>query len=236
MLELNKIHRGDCLDLLRSLPDCSVDLVVTDPPYGIDFKSNHRKQSSLKSVNGILNDGKDNINFLHEVIKEVHRVLKENSHLYWFTRWDKVQEQHPILEKYFSVKNNIIWMKNNWSMGDLDGSYAGQYENIIFCQKGNKPLKKVDGRTRHSDILKFDRVSPDKLKHSHEKPIELIKFLIKKSSDIGDVVLDPFMGSGTTAVACLDSDRYFIGAEQEKEFFKICQKRIKHHSSQLSLL
>jgi len=229
---LNKIHHGDCLELMKDIPDNSVDLILTDPPYGIDFHSNHRKKSHLKSVGGILNDNKDNIGFLHEVIKESFRVLKDDSHFYWFTRWDKVQEQQPILERYFKVKNNIVWMKNNWSMGDLKGAYAGQYENILFCQKGRKALNEVEGKKRHSDILMFDRVSSSKLKHSHEKPIKLIEFLVNKSSIENQIVLDPFMGSGTTAIACINASRFFIGIEQEKEYVDIANKRIEQARSE----
>jgi DNA modification methylase len=94
---------------------------VADPPYGINFNSNHRKSSYLKTTNGIANDGIHNEEFLSDVVDELNRVLKPNSHVYWFTRWDKVQSQQPLLERYFKVKNSLIWMKNNWSMGDLGG-------------------------------------------------------------------------------------------------------------------
>src|SRR5699024_1940640 len=124
----------------------SVNLVVTDPPYGINFNSNYRKHSELKSVGGILNDGTENISFLRSVANEIFRVLRNDSHLYWFTRWDKVDEQKPMLSDLgFDVKNNIIWVKNNWSMGDLKGSYASQYECILFCNKGAHNLNRVNG-------------------------------------------------------------------------------------------
>lgn len=160
-----------------------IDLVVTDPPYGINFYSNHSKnkeyRDSLKSVNGILND-KDNIDFLETVAIQLFRLLKQNTHMYWFTRWGKVEEQKPMLERVgFKVKNNLIWMKNNWSMGDLKGAYAGQYECILFCQKGRRELNEVDGKKRHVDILQFDRIPPNKLIHSHQKPVELLELLIK---------------------------------------------------------
>lgn len=106
-LELNRIYQLNVLDGLKLLPDNSVDLVVCDPPYGIDFNSNYRKNSTLKTTKGIAND-KDNTLFLEEVIDELNRVLKDNSHIYWFTRWDKVSEQKPLLDKHFKVKNSLI--------------------------------------------------------------------------------------------------------------------------------
>lgn len=235
-MELNKIYQNECINGMRNIGGGSIDLVVTDPPYGINFNSNHSKnneyRNNLKSVDGILNDGKDNIGFLEEVATEVYRILSENSHLYWFTRWDKVEEQKPMLEKLgFKVKNNIIWMKNNWSMGDLKGAYAGQYECILFCQKGRKELNEVDGKKRHADILQFDRIAPSKLLHSHQKPVELLELLIKKSSNEGDVVLDPFMGSGSTAIAAINSNRKYIGFELDEQYIEVTNKRIEERKS-----
>lgn len=174
-----------------------------------------------------MND-KDNINFLEEVAKELYRLLKNNSHLYWFTRWDKVEEQKPMLEKVgFKVKNNLIWMKNNWSMGDLKGAYAGQYECILFCQKGRRELNEVDGKKRHADILQFDRIPPNKLLHSHQKPVELLELLIKKSSNEGDVILDPFIGCGSTAIAALNSKRKFLGFELDEKHYETAIHRVE---------
>jgi DNA modification methylase len=118
-------------------------------------------------------------------------------------------------------------MKNNWSMGDLKGAYAGQYETILFCQKGRKILNEIDGIKRHSDILQFDRVPPNKLNHSHEKPTDLIEFLIKKSSFVNDVVFDCFLGSGTTAVSCINTNRNFIGIEKDWDYCVVANKRIE---------
>src|SRR5699024_8472073 len=227
-MELNKIIHGECIEVMRGLDKESVDLVLTDPPYGINFNSGKRKKTSLKSINGILNDGKDNAHFLSNVIDELARIMKNNSHLYWFTRWDKVSEQVPLLERYFNVKNAIIWKKNNWSMGDLQGAYAGQYEVILFAQKGRRVLNEVDGRKRHPDILEFDRVPAQRLRHSHEKPEELIEFLMRKSSNPGGVVLDPFAGSGTTAAVAKRLGRDFITMEMDEDYVEIANERINN--------
>src|SRR5690625_4424208 len=215
---------------MKRIPDESVDLIVTDPPYGINYYSNWSKdreyRGSVKSVEGIRNDGADNIDFLSEVISELDRVLKDDRHLYWFTRWDRVHVYLPILEKHFKLKNAIIWKKNNWSMGDLQGAYAGQYEVILFAQKGRRILNEVDGRKRHPDILEYDRVPASRLRHSHEKPEELIEFLIQKSSNEGEIILDPFAGSGTTAVCATKLGRGFITTELDGEYFEIAKRRI----------
>lgn len=223
---LNTVHVGDCLSLLRSLPEESVDLVVTDPPYGINFHSNSRKKSELKTAKGIANDGEDNTDFLSEVIDELARVMKINTHIYWFTRWDRVPLQMPLLSRYFTVKNALVWVKNGHSMGDLKGAYAGQYEVILFAQKGRRFLNEVNGKQRHTDILNFDRVHNLKLRHSHEKPEPLIEFLIRKSSLEGEIVLDPFCGSGTTAAVAARTGRQFITMDLDADFVEIANQRI----------
>lgn len=224
------VMQGDCIELLQEMPEESVDLVLTDPPYGIEYNSNRSNNAdyrkTVKSVDGINNDGKDNTGFLAEVVSELDRVLKNNSHFYWFTRWDRVHLQLPILEKYFTLKNAIIWKKNNWSMGDLQGAYAGQYEVILFAQKGRRTLNEVGGRKRHPDVLEYDRVPASKLRHSHEKPEELIEFLIRKSSNEGEIILDPFGGSGTTAVCAKRLGRDFITMEMDKDYIEVTQERL----------
>jgi site-specific DNA-methyltransferase (adenine-specific) len=229
-LELNRIYQRDCLEGMRMLPDKSVDLIIADPPYGIDYNSNRSKdteyRTKVKTVNGIKNDGCDNNDFLAEVLSEINRVLKPNSHVYWFTRWDRIMLQQPLIERHFKLKNALVWMKNNWSMGDLTGAYAGQYESILFAQKGRRTLSEVDGKRRHTDILQFDRIPASKLLHSHEKPEDLIEFLIRKSSNENEIVLDPFCGSGTTAVCAKRLNRKFMTFELERDFIEIANKRL----------
>ncbi|MBC9786281.1 site-specific DNA-methyltransferase [Heliobacterium chlorum] len=226
-IELDCVYHMDCIVGMRQLPDESVNLAVVDPPYGINFTSNNRKVKPLLSAKGIQNDGLDNAEFLATVIFEINRVLKPNSHVYWFTRWDKVKIQQPLLEKFFLVKNSLIWMKNGRSMGDLRGAYAGQYENILFCQKGRRDLNEVDGISRHTDILPFDRVPPARLRHNHEKPEDLIEFLIRKSSNPGDIVLVPFGGSGSECVAAKKTGRRFISFELEPQYIELAKERLQ---------
>lgn len=237
-IKLNEILHGDCIEIMREIPDESVDLVLTDPPYGIAFKNNMSKdkeyREKLKSVDGILNDNKDNAPFLSEVIDELNRVMKDGTHIYWFTRWDKVPEQMPLLERYFNIKNAIVWDKGSGGMGDLLGSYAGNYETILFAHKGRRELNEVDGKRRHPDILRFSKIPARQLRHSHEKPEELIEFLIRKSSDVGDVVLDPFAGSGTTAVCAKRLNRNFITIELDEYYVNVAKQRLYEEFPELN--
>lgn len=111
-------------------------------------------------------------------------------------------------------------------MGDLQGAYAGQYEVILFAQKGRRILNEVDGKRRHTDILDYDRIPAAKLRHSHEKPEALIEFLMRKSSTEGEVVLDPFCGSGTTAAVAKRIGRQFITTELDVGLHEIAAGRL----------
>jgi site-specific DNA-methyltransferase (adenine-specific) len=224
------LHEGDCLEIMPTLPDKSVDLVLTDPPYGIDFSTNYRKVNTIATQCGIAND-KDNAGVLRAAIKECFRVLKDDSHFYWFTRWDKIPEQMPMIAEHFTVKNVLCWVKDNWSMGDLYGAYANQYECIVFAQKGSRKLNRVAGNDRHSDIIKVPRVNNQTMFHNHQKPLALLQLLLLKSTNPGETILDPFAGSGSTLLAAIQNDRRSIGCELSHEYCDIIRKRLHDYEN-----
>ncbi|HEL0000881.1 TPA: site-specific DNA-methyltransferase [Streptococcus equi subsp. zooepidemicus] len=228
-MQIDKIYNIDVLKLMSMIDDKSIDLIVTDPPYLINYKSNRRQDKTHKFSKTILND--NNTELIKSYIKECYRILKDNTAMYMFCSFDKVDFFKEEIEKYFNVKNIIIWEKNNHTAGDLEAQFGKKYEMLILANKG----RRLFNGDRLTDVWRFNRVSSDKLIHQNQKPIELIKRCIIKHSDIEDVIFDGFMGSGTTAVACIDTDRHFIGSEIDKEYFEIAQKRIKIHNSQISL-
>jgi len=231
------IYLEDSLSYLKSLDDNSVDLILTDPPYGIEYSNNRRnKNGKIKTENGIANDNKDNLDFLSQIMKECYRVLKDGHHIYWFGRFDALSKQFIEFEKNgFIIKNSLVWLKNNHGTGDLLYSYAPKHELILYglkrTSKKIKPvrLKKLeDGRTRHNDILEFSKVSKKEMVHDHQKPIDLLSFLIKKSTNEGDIILDPFMGSGSTIIAATKLNRKSIGIEIDNEIFNNAKKRLEN--------
>ncbi len=191
---LNTISCGNCFELLRQLPDESVDLVLTDPPYGIDYQSNRR--TARAKLPKFANDV--SLEWVGDWVDEMHRVLKNNTHFYCFTRYDTYPVFHAEIARRFDVKNCLIWVKNNHGSGDLNGSYAPQYEMIIFAHKGKRHL---NGK-RDADVMECNNVPSAQRFHSTQKPVELLRVLIEKSSDPGEVVLDPFAGTCSTGLAC----------------------------------
>lgn len=218
-----QIKQGDCLELIKEIPDGSVDMVLTDPPYGMAFQSNYRKEK----YNEIKNDKA--LEWLEEYVDECFRILKDNTAVYFFCSWHNVDIFKQAIEKKFKVKNILIWEKNNTSMGDLKGSYAPKYEMIIFAHKGRKLLNGF----RYADVIKANRTG-NKL-HPTEKPVDLLELFIKNSSDENGVVFDGFMGSGSTGVACINTNRNFIGYELDEHYFQIAKERLEQHECKTNI-
>jgi site-specific DNA-methyltransferase (adenine-specific) len=219
----NRIICADCLDILRALPDKCVDLVLTDPPYGMLFQSNRRQEKYDK----IEND--NNLDWLDTWCEQINRIKKDNAHIYIFCSWHHVDIFKQAIEKHFPVKNILIWQKNNTGMGDLFNDYAPEYEMILYCNPSNK---KLNGG-RDSNILRYKRTQNEL--HPTQKPVDLFAYLIQKSTNENDLVLDCFSGSGTTAVACHNLKRRFICIEKDPEYAKASQERLEQAQRQQTL-
>lgn len=217
-MRLNYIDNRDCLEGLKDVPDKSVDLIVTDPPYGINYKSGRIKDKSRR-LGGILNDQSPFLTF----IKPAMEKLKPTGAMFIFTRWD-VQQAFidAVTSNGGRVKNVIIWDKGAHSMGDLMAAYGSKYESILFAPGSEF---RFPGK-RPQDIVAVPKVPAAKLVHPNEKPVALIERLIIDASRTGATVLDAFMGSGTTAAACIRTGRNFIGFELDERYHAIAQQRI----------
>ena len=228
-MELNRIYNEDCLEGMERIPDGSVDLIVTDPPYLMNYKTGRRKDKTHRFNDVILNDNNEEL--ITDYIKECYRILSDDTAMYLFCSSNKVDFFKRELEGLFSIKNMIIWVKNNHTAGDLESAFGKKYEIVFLVNKGQR---KFNGE-RLTDIWEFPRVSGDSQLHQNQKPIELIKRCIEKHSNVGDVVFDGFMGSGTTAAAALDTNRNYIGFELDEYYFNVAEKRIRNHTTQTDI-
>lgn len=215
-----QLFNGDCLEVMDKLisDGIKVDAVITDPPYGIDYQSAWRTDKT-KRLPKILNDKKPFIAF----IQKLKKILKDKYTIHIFTRWDVQQTFIDELQKEnFKIKNIIIWDKKIHGMGDLKTTYGSRYESILFSS--SKDFRFINKRP--TDIIECCRVSATSLIHPNEKPVPLIETLINQCVGTNGTVLDLFMGSGTTGVACKKLKRNFIGIELDKKYFDIAEKRI----------
>ena len=245
---INRVICGDCLDFMRGIPDNSVDLVLTDPPYGLT-----------------------DIDWDKPVISEVWwqeiwRIVKEKTLVILFSQNPVAAEWIISQRKYF--RYDIVWEKN-LAAGFLDAKkrplrsheliilFSKKFKGSIYhpqMSKGksyNRPLQtKVSEQykkhTKHKSInLKGERYPKTVLKYSNsnhndiynptQKPLDLMKYLVLTYSNPGDLILDPFAGSGTTLVAAKDLDRRFIGIEINQGYVDICNKRLNAVHPKLEL-
>lgn len=213
---LNKITLGDSRELIKQIPDESINLINCDPPYGVSYQSGLRKEK----FDVIQGDKEADL----EILADFYRVLKPNSACYIYTSWHVYPMWHEAISKHFDVKNMCIWAKGGGGMGDLEGAFAVDFEICIFAVKGRHILNPP----RSGAVWKLRKDAGAEYVHPTQKPMSAMEWPILKSSKPGDIVLDPYMGSGTTAMAAINSGRQFIGFEIDPKYHAEATKRVNN--------
>lgn len=216
---LNKITQGDCLDVMKRLPDESIDLIVTDPPYLMNYQS--RRRVANEKFRHIHNDV-DSHELISEYLAECSRILKDNTAIYVFCSWHHIDFFKAEFEHHFKLKNLIVWNKNNHGSGDLKGAYAPKHELVLYGHKGRSIFREK----RVPDVIDCAKIPSLKLTHPTEKPTELLDIFIRNSSDEDALVLDGFAGTGSTGISAIRNKRNFIGIELDPEYVEIGNRRI----------
>lgn len=207
------LHLGDCLEYMRTMPDGCIDAVITDPPYGIRYESGHDGDLPRSIV------GDETTELRDAIIRQF-----SDKPMAVFATWRCVPPLQP--------RTCLVWHKNAGGMGDLSLPWRPDFEVIWIYgyawagYRGPSVLKAETVPTWNS--------GPARRLHPHEKPVGLIRQLIAKLPP-GVTVFDPFMGSGTTGVACVQTGRKFIGCEIDPGYFAIAEKRIRDAQMQLRL-
>jgi adenine methyltransferase len=209
--------QGDCIDLLPKIPDGSINSIITDPPYFLGMTHNGQK--------GCFNDLAICKPFYQKLFTEYKRVLKPDGCVYFFCDWRSYAFYYPLFDSVLGARNMLVWDKQSGA-GNF---YTYQHELVIFTTKRNafnvKETKNIITGIR-SFSTGAKKTNGEKV-HPTQKPIELIEKFILDSTDAGDTVLDSFAGSGTTGVACINTDRKFIGMELDDQYFNIAKQRIE---------
>lgn len=236
-MKLNDIvlQQGDCLELMKKIPDGSIDLIVTDPPYklvsgGCVGKRSMANTGIFKSNSDAVRKGKlfnhNEITFA-EWIPEAFRVLKEKAHCYIMINGRNLAALQNECEKAgFIYQNLLVWNKGNVTPSKW---YMNQCEFILMLRKGKAKNINVMGT---STLLDAPNIIGEKC-HPTEKPVALMQKLVINSSKYDETVLDPFMGSGSAGIACLNTSRKFIGMELDEQYFEIAKERIEEARKRL---
>ena len=241
-----KLYNGDCLVVMKDIPDNSIDLILTDPPYrtisgGVAITKdgkvisdgsrigNRWLKKDRKSIPVVLKNGTqfkhNNINH-EDWMPRAYQILKEGGHFYVMANDRNVQQTlNSATNCNFKLLNILVWKKNNATPNKF---YMKNGEFILFFRKGKA---KYINNMGTKAIIEVKNIIGNK-KHPSEKPVKLMETLINNSSKSNETVLDPFMGSGTTGIACKNLDRNFIGIELDKEYFEIAKNRIENHLGQ----
>jgi len=190
---------------MKEWPDKCVDLVLTDPPYGMNYHSG--RYQGVNPHDKLVGDDKYPVDILRECIRIAKRAV------YAFCRWDNL----PDVPK---PKSFVVWTKNNWTAGDLEHAHGRMWEGCLFYpQSGHEFIKRMP------DLIHSVRIPHASLLHPTEKPVSLMKRFIR--TNIGMTILDPFCGSGTTCVAAKMLGRDYIGIDISEDYCQIARERLK---------
>jgi len=245
-LELNIIYNTDCIEGMNLIPNNTIDIVITDPPFAIDFKAKrnnyNRKQSRV--IDGYNEIRKEEYyKFTLNWMKEVYRILKNSGSMYVFSGWNNLKDiLNAIDELCFITVNHIIW-KYQFGVVTKRKFVTSHYHCLYICKndknrkflpysKYDKNSKSSKGRSLHYEdkedvwYIKREYWNGDK-KTPTKLPAELIEKILMYSSEEGDIVLDPFLGSGQVAVVSKMMKRQYIGFEIVKEYYEFAKERLE---------
>jgi site-specific DNA-methyltransferase (adenine-specific)/modification methylase len=236
MLEINKIYQMDCLEGMKQMEDNSVNIVVTSPPYNVGGK-----YLGYKDKSGFC----DYFIFIRNVLDELLRVTKTYTFFNFSILENNKETYLNILSNYReNVKEIFIWAKTksgSWTLVNEKSHICGQLFEFIICfaERGRAKNRKFEvfNNPNISTVLFKPSIKQKENKiesiHNATFPLWLPEFFISSFSNEGDIVLDPFMGSGTTAVACKRLNRKFIGFDIQKEYVEYAMNRVKNVPAKL---
>jgi len=233
VLPINEIIQGDCLEVLSTIPDESVDCVITDPPYGTnDGKGKVIRRGKTDTDFGVIDwDVEVPLSF----IVDLKRIMKEDTWGVIFTDNVFISSLWYELEKVgLKPRNTFYWIKPNKAPTPRS-NFKSAVETAVVFTKGRTNQKWLGGGNK-PNYVEIPFVSgKEKVKHPTQKPVTLFEYLIKLFSGEKDIILDPFLGSGTTAVASINLNRKYIGIEKDPEYCKIARERVKRAESKRKL-
>jgi len=231
---INKIICGDCLEVMKGMPDECVDLVMTDPPFCVDYgkrtKTLFRKQKqiNLSYLWDKIVDLKKYRKFINDCLIEIFRIMKKNSSLYLWCGDNSLSYFRDFMEKIgFKYKATIIWHKTNPVPQFRKVNFLSSVEFLCFSQKGNPTFNFKFQKNMHNFIESSICMGKERVGiHEAQKPLSIIRHFIEISSNKNNLIADFFLGSGTTALACKQLKRNFIGIEINPDYCKIAEERL----------
>ena len=238
--KLNKIYNIDCLELTKKIKDNSIDMIFADPPYNLsasNFKMKFFKSggSDLTTNKGIWDKYSEDEfeRFTKEWLSECFRILKRNGSIWVAGTYHNIYLTGYLMKKLgLQILNEILWHKSDATPNLSCTRFVADHENFIWARKGKgnifnyETMKKINGGKQMRSIWTKGKTTGGKKIHPTQKPEWLLERVVMATSNPNDIVFDPFIGSGTTAVIAKRLKRQYLGAELDKNFFKIANSRI----------
>ena len=225
MIECDYIECGDCYTLIKGIPDKSIDLIITDPPYEITGgKSGGCFGREKRNYHGELYDTGLDKGINNNILNELVRVMKKINIYIWCNK-NQLRQYLDFFGDLGATCDLLTWHKTN-PVPTCNNKYLSDTEYCLYFRKDGVPLHGSYETKKKYYVTPTNKEDKKLYKHPTIKPLDIIQNLIINSSQEGDIVLDPFLGSGTTAVACVNTNRHYIGFELNKEYFDTACKRL----------
>ena len=233
--KLGKLYNCDCLEFMKIMEDKSVDLALTDPPYNTGMSP--KKSNGSTWLSHFFDDDyteEEYQQLVNNCSKEFFRVLKNDSSSYIYINWKEYPRWfYAAKNNGFKIKACIVWDKVIHGLGS---QYKYRHEFIIFVNKGKPEIKQPKELGKfYTDIWRIQRINYTDKQHDTQKVLSVEEVPILHGSNKNDIIFDPFLGSGTTAVACEKLGRRWIGVEISEKYCEISAKRIANESNQTKL-
>ena len=228
MIELNKIYNEDCLEGMKRIPDGSIDMILTDIPFNISKENNFKTMKDRKGRHGI-DFGEWDKDFDENQLLNFIPKIKSGGSLFTFHSFEQFSVLQSLLFE-LDFKDKIIWEKTNPMPRNRERRYISNIEIASwYVKKGDKWCYNRQNENYDGCVYRYPSESGGGFKRYHpcQKNLKLIEQIILRHSNEGDTILDPFMGSGTTAIACINTGRNYIGFELDKQYCEIANERIR---------
>lgn len=226
-----QLVNANSFEYIRRIPEASVDLILTDPPYNLsEYSTGNMEFSWRKTINNDLAEW-DKVTFNPaEWADEFIRILKPTGNLFGFTSYNLMGKWHETFDPLFDTFQFMVWHKTNPVPKFRKAGFLNSCELIVCMWNKGHTWNFINQREMHNFIESPICMGRERVKdplHPTQKPVKILKHIIRVASNPGDVVFDPFMGVGSTGVAALESQRQFFGIEIDKRYFAAAQKRLK---------
>ncbi len=230
------IHNTDCFDFLKTMPDNSVDLILTDPPYNIaQYSTGNINLPGREALNNDIAEW-DTVDLEpKELLADFKRILKPTGNIFVFTSYNQIGKWHAAFDSEYDTFQFFIWHKTNPAPKIYKTGFLNSCEMIICMWNKGHTWNFSTQNEMHNFFESPICMRPERLsdpKHPAQKPVKLLKHIIDIASNEGDIVFDPFMGVGSTGVAALELGRKFGGCEIDNSYYSASEKRLKGVSKQ----